>query len=306
MLLFNPFHYFAGFKAMITGIAIILVTGYIAFLSNSRFDGLINFHTLVPLTPVLNCLLDGLISWLIISLLLLIAGKIISKSRFRIVDVIGTQALARFPFLLLALLPMIPGIVMGTISYEQKLFLSKGITDLISVYLIPFIVLYGMSILMTVWMITLMYRAFSVSCNVSGKKALFGFGICFIIGVIISSSVIKRIPPIPENQTQVEAQKVDFESVVHEIFTLCAENKFIEAMAMADDNFKSSYSLELIKAGWADAISRFGPYKKHGQVLISEKMNYTVCDVICYFEKGWIHYRWRFNNNGKLSSFTVR
>ena len=103
---------------MIIGVIIILITGYLSFLSNIRFIGLISFHNR-PLSPVLNCLLDGLISWLIISLLLLIAGKIISKSRFRIVDVIGTQALARSPYLLLALIPMIPGITMGTVNYKR-------------------------------------------------------------------------------------------------------------------------------------------------------------------------------------------
>lgn len=204
LLLFNPFHYFAGIKAMITGIIIILLTGYLAFLSGCRFDGLISIHFTGYWPPLLNCLLDGVISWLIMSLLLIIAGKFISRSRFRIIDVIGTQALARFPFFIFSLISLLPGINIASARYQRRLSSLDSFTDLISADLIPFIIIFGAIILMTVWMITLMYNAFSVSCNVSGKKALFGFGICFLIGAIFSPLAIQYIPSESKKQVQVE------------------------------------------------------------------------------------------------------
>ena len=74
-------------------------------------------------------------------------------------------------------------------------------------------------------------------------------------------------------------------------------------MAFADDNLKSLYPIEEVKAGWINITSRLGSYKNHGQILITQKGKYSVCDVICFFEKGWVHYRYLFDENGKISAF---
>jgi hypothetical protein len=306
LILLNPFHYIAGIKALILGVIILLLTGYLGFLSGCRFEGLTSIHFIgLQQSVLLNNLLDGMISLLIISILLLIAGKIISKSRFRIVDVIGTQALARFPYLIFALIALIPGITISSVRYQRRLSSLENLTDFISVDLIPFIIIFGAIILLSVWMITLMYNAFSVSCNVSGKKAFFGFGICFLIGAIFSPVIINHITIKSENQAQVTVQKVDVESKLDKAISLVAENKFNEALTIADDDFKSLYSVEEMKAGWISIISRYGSYKNHGQILITQKGNYSVCDVICYFEKGWVHYRYEFNEKGKVSSLVI-
>ncbi len=46
------------------------------------------------------------------------------------------------------------------------------------------------AILMLVWMVTLMYRAFSVSCNVTGGKAIGVFIASVILGEVISKALI--------------------------------------------------------------------------------------------------------------------
>jgi hypothetical protein len=47
-----------------------------------------------------------------------------------------------------------------------------------------------------VWMIALMYRAFAVSCNVSGKVAILVFIIALAVGEIISKVIILRMLPV--------------------------------------------------------------------------------------------------------------
>jgi hypothetical protein len=304
LLLSNPFHYFAGIKAMIAGIIIILVTGYLAFLSDIRFTALIGLLRKRQ-SFFLNYLLDGLVIWSVMSLLLLIVGKIISKSRFRIIDVIGTQALARFPYLIFVLIALIPGLITATFRYEYKLSSFENLTDLISFDLISFVIFFGIYILTSIWVIALMYRAFSVSCNVSGKKAILGFFICIVIGWLISFVVIRGVSLQLENQVQVSAQKIDFKYKVDKLILLFDGNKFNEAAAMYSDEMRTVYSEENMKKVWSDTISRFGSYTKHGQIIHTRKGNYFIYDVICYFEKGWIHYKFIFDKNGKIFRFGV-
>ena len=108
--LFNPFHYVAGVQALAAGVVIIFATGALAALSNSRLDGVLDFHTRGagqgPLWPPVT---DGLMAWLIMGILLLIGGKVISSSRIRALDIFGTQALARFPQLITAIFALQPG-----------------------------------------------------------------------------------------------------------------------------------------------------------------------------------------------------
>ena len=54
-------------------------------------------------TTLVIAFLEGIINWLTVTLILYITGLIISKSSIRFIDVAGTQALARFPYLFAAL-----------------------------------------------------------------------------------------------------------------------------------------------------------------------------------------------------------
>ena len=47
-------------------------------------------------------------AWAILGILLYIGGRLISRSRVRLIDVFGTQALARAPGLLIALIMVSP------------------------------------------------------------------------------------------------------------------------------------------------------------------------------------------------------
>ena len=46
--LFNPFHYVAGARALLVGVVVILGAGLIGSLSNSHFDGVLDFHSGAP------------------------------------------------------------------------------------------------------------------------------------------------------------------------------------------------------------------------------------------------------------------
>lgn len=106
-LLFNPFGYIAGGKALWLGLAAILLAGLIGSLSNTHFDGVLDTHTGRP-APLWAFLVEGIINWMCLSLVLLILGRVISRTSFRTVDLLGTQALARWPTVFIGLVALPP------------------------------------------------------------------------------------------------------------------------------------------------------------------------------------------------------
>lgn len=184
--LFNPFYYVAGAKALVIGLLFLVATGILGFLGRTRFDGILDFHMGLPPLPVWGHVAETILSWALLSILLFPAGKIVSKSRPRLVDVFGTQALARFPYLLVSFAALVPGanhfthaLLNGQASWNQ---FSTGMAAFL------FVVCFGL--VMLVWMVALMYRAFAVSCNVSGKLSVTVFVIALFIGEIVSKILI--------------------------------------------------------------------------------------------------------------------
>lgn len=180
--LFNPFHYVAGLQALLLGLLIILAAGFIGADSQSHFDGILDFHT-GKHVPLALFLLEGIVDWLVFASLLYIAGILISKSRVRLLDVFGTQAMARFPSVIMAVCAFPP-------AYQRQAArlaaanLSVAWGDAVCFAVAAFILF-----LMTIWMAILMYQAFAVSCNVRGGKAV---GI-FFGALILAEIAVKAI-----------------------------------------------------------------------------------------------------------------
>lgn len=181
--LFNPFHFVAGGKALGIGIIVVLVASFNGSVSNSHFDGVLDFHTGFA-APRWFFFAEGLIDWLSLAVLLWVAGLLISRSRMRAIDVFGTTALARFPTLGMAFVAVLPGF-----QRQTARFVAMDLTFLpvdMAVFSIGAIVM----VAMLVWMVLLSYRAFAVSCNVRGAKAVVTFVVATILAEIVSKTVV--------------------------------------------------------------------------------------------------------------------
>ncbi len=186
MWLFNPFHYVAGGAALAIGLPVVIIASLNGSLSSSHFDGVLDFHTGLRM-PLWFYAIEGASDWLVMSVLLLAAGWLISKSRIRVIDVFGTQALARTPTLVTALVAMLPG--------YQRQAARLAVVNMDAHYpdLAAFIAVCIVIVVMIVWMIVLMYRAFAVSCNVRGGKAIVIFVIMLVAGEAISKMVLMTL-----------------------------------------------------------------------------------------------------------------
>ncbi|GAF82326.1 unnamed protein product [marine sediment metagenome] len=187
--LFNPFHYVAGGMALAVGLAFILAAGLIGSLSNSHFDGVLDFHTGTA-APLWIFLSEGLVDWIVLACLLLVGGKIISGSRVRVLDVFGTQALARFPTAVTAVFALLPGYRRYGLHLAARYVKTLPDVQTHAADPVMFALTILVTILMVIWMVVLMYRAYSVSCNVRGGKAVGVFIAALIVGEAISKVLV--------------------------------------------------------------------------------------------------------------------
>lgn len=185
--LFNPFFYLAGGKALGIGLLVILAAGLLGAYSNTHFDGVLDTHTGAHV-PLLLFVAEGIIDWLCMAVVLVGLGIICSRKSFRALDVFGTQALARWPTLLLGLLMMPDAIrrfgeqILDWATHPgAKLAINMSDAVVFAIVIIASIPLFF-------WMIFLMYKSFSVSCNLAGVK-----GVCTFAAGLIGAEILSKV-----------------------------------------------------------------------------------------------------------------
>jgi hypothetical protein len=208
--LFNPFRFIAGFKALLLGLAIILISVFVGSFSNTHFDGVIDVH-IGREAPMWFFLAEGLIDWVCMVVPLFFFGLIVSRSSFRTIDVFGTQALARWPYLITAAV-MLPDANQRVLVYimskliqtafpadanqrviaylMSKLIQTAPAAAISSIDVLIFGFAMFVTVLMTIWMVALMYRAYAVSCNIKGARAVVTFIVSLIGAEVLSKIAI--------------------------------------------------------------------------------------------------------------------
>ena len=182
MWLFNPFHYLAGGPALAWGLACIILTAWLGGAFDYRYTGTLSFQLSTP-TPIWLAIAQGLTAWIVPSALLYLAGRGLSRSRVRPIDVFGTQALARAPGLLVALIVLSPPFRDFTAS-----LIAQGASHFSVAQLTALTAIGTVMVLLLVWIVLLMYRAFSVSCNVAGGWAIGAFIAAIAVGEVATGA----------------------------------------------------------------------------------------------------------------------
>jgi hypothetical protein len=179
-VLYNPFRYIAGGKSLIIGIITLLIASWLGRWNNLHFDGVIDIH-IGAKAPDWFFYAETFLSWFIISMLLYLASFIISKTKVRIIDIFGTQAMAKIPLIVVAIISFIP---------QFHFQINANGLPKIDIWLI----IYGfITIIFTIWIIALMYNAYSLSANIKGAKAIISFIVTLIIAEAISKYTIIKL-----------------------------------------------------------------------------------------------------------------
>jgi hypothetical protein len=195
--LFNPFVRVAGLCSLSLGLGIILATGWTGSWSGAHFDGVLDTH-LGGQVPLWMFMAEGVIDWLSLALVLLGAGRMISHTAFRAIDLIGTQALARWPMILVTFATLAPGFRRYSNELVQSLkslaedpprfTLPPGGIDAVTFVFVTVVML-----ICAVWMVALMWKSFAHCCNVRGGRAVGAFVVSILVAEVISKILIGQM-----------------------------------------------------------------------------------------------------------------
>jgi hypothetical protein len=184
----NPFMFIAGAKALAAGLVLIVISAALGWIGSTHFDGVLDLHTGGMTAPLWVFIAEGLINWICLCIPLYFLGLIFSPSKFRVIDLLGTEALARGPYVVAAIV-MLPDANRRVAAYMLKSIQGPVVDGLAAGDMAIFVIAIIVSLIMTVWMVYLMYKAYAVSCNVTGIKAV----VSFIIGVLLAEAGSKII-----------------------------------------------------------------------------------------------------------------
>lgn len=160
-----------------------------AYLGHVRFDGVLDLHLIrsTAETGFSFFLAEQVLNWLSLSAVLILIGMSLRKD-FRVTDLLGTQAVARYPALLVAALALIMPTTDVT-QYVAYQFLGGEPVQLSILSIIAFGVFLLMSLVLMCYMYYLMYRAFRVSTGIGGAKGI----ILFLTGLLVAEVISKAV-----------------------------------------------------------------------------------------------------------------
>lgn len=181
-----PFRYLAGWKALLPGLLVIILCAIGLSLGGMYQDALCHF-TYSDGMPFYKVLLLEVMWWLLPSMMLWAASIPLTRSRARIIDVLGTEAFAQLPLLPMIAVMMIPRFQSSVDDLLESLTSPKGPDmDALSFMLVAAVLILLLLLVLIWWT----YQAFSVSTNLKGGKAVAVFASVLLIARILGGFLV--------------------------------------------------------------------------------------------------------------------
>lgn len=190
IILFKPFEKYSEKTLLLVGIIITLIGSFVAYTFNTRFDGVVDVHSVTDVL-LYQALLDNLINIFCLILFLFISAKYINK-KTRLIDILTTSMVARTPIYLLPFFNINGAISKAGENILQ--FANEGFTNQISSSDLSIIIVFGfITILFSVWYISLLFNGFKVASNAKGKFPIILFIISLILSEVLSKIIIFQL-----------------------------------------------------------------------------------------------------------------
>ena len=182
--LFNPFRYIAGGKALVLGLVFILSASFLLYSGSMVQDSYV--HIAPTTLSFWGILVAQLCWWAVPAVLYFAGGLLLTKSKIRIIDVLGTTAFAQLLYLLLIAPLLLPQVQESTTLTLQAI--QQGVQPTIAD--MAAIMINGIwSTLVLILFYIWNYKAFSVSCNISGAKAIIYFVAVQIVLTVVGNVI---------------------------------------------------------------------------------------------------------------------
>ena len=292
-LLINPFERIAGWHALFVGFAAMALTAVIGKINNVAFDGVLDIHVGTMFSFVTSFAMQA-INFLSMFLTMWLAALCFSKTKLRAIDVAGTMSLARVPMLLPAIVCFLP------VAPENLFDIPRVI--IFSLVCIPFIV----------WMIALMYNAYTVSCHLKGVRAVVSFIGALLVAEIVSKIIIIFL--LSGSFTNVQANSVSTENIVvassltirqktENVVKAFEQGDFDAITVYFDAKMKKALSPSNLKLAWTQTRMSCGKFEKADMDALKETRieKHDVIEVPFFFAKEKRNLRLVFNEEGEIS-----
>jgi hypothetical protein len=306
VLLFNPSVYIAGAQALGLGITAILLAGLIGAGAHAHFDGVLDTH-IGAAAPLWAFLLEGFIDWLCLGVVLLVLGKIISRTSFRAIDLLGTQALARWPTFIISLVLLPKAFTRFANDLLQQIL--RGGTPHFNAF---DAVVFGMVIIalliLVCWMVELMYKSFSTSCNVKGGKAIGTFIGGLLLAELVSKTFVVLMVTHAVASTGTAGATATpagplpaLEQTATQFVGLLEKEDFATAEISFDPTMKSALPEAKLREVWQTLLADAGAFKQTVRSRTQKVQGYDVVFVTCKFERKQLDMKVVYDFQGRVA-----
>ena len=182
--IFNPFRYIAGAKSLIFGLIFIATSILLLYSGGYIQDSYI--HIGMAAAPLWKVAAMQILWWVLPAGILYLCGVMLSKSKIRVIDILGTTAFAQI-ILLLMIAPMLLPVVMNNMLESVASLQTGAVPDMAE--FTPMIIYSIWSLICLVVFYIWNYNAFAVSCNVSGWKAVVAFIAVQVVVTIVGTLI---------------------------------------------------------------------------------------------------------------------
>jgi hypothetical protein len=171
---YNPFGQIAGLASLIIGLIGLFIVTYLAYITGTHFNGLLNIDFAKD-SAYWVFITESLSSWIFTTFFMYISGLILSKSKLRFIDILGTILMSRIPLVFAPLIRIIPLFQSFVIRSWQMYFII------------------GFYLASVVWTVILLFNAYKISCNLKSGKLIVSFIISLILSEICTKIFIKLL-----------------------------------------------------------------------------------------------------------------
>jgi len=299
----NPFERIAGWSALMIGIAVMALTAVVSKINGVAFDGTLYIRAGMSFGFTASFAKQA-VDFLVLFLAMWIAGVCFSKSRLRAVDVAGTMALTRAPMLLVVVICFLP--VTPASPYD-----------------IPRIIIFGLiCVPFVIWMVALMYNAYSVSCHLKGARAVISF-----IGALLVAETVSRVvfifllsglftnspatcasaKDLTEN-TVVVADTLTIRQKTEKVVNAFEKGDFDAITVYFDATMKKGLPPSGLKMAWLQTNMQFGKFESADVDNLKETSTekFDIVEVPFYFQKEKLKLRLVFNKDGSIGGLSIQ
>jgi len=295
--LINPFERIAGWQALFIGMVVMALTAVFGKINHIVFDGVLDVH--FGILDFSASFSMQAVNFLVLFLTMWLSGVCFSKSKLRAIDVAGTMALARTPMLALGLICFLPVV-------------PQDIFDILRSVIFVVIV-----IPLTVWMVALMYNAYTVSCHLKGSRAVWSFvgallvaeAVSKVVFIFLLNGLFANAPifnPSVKNSAEntiVVADSLTIHQKTENVVKAFEQGNFNSITVYFDETMKKKLPVNGLKMAWIQTNFTCGKFEKADLDGLQETRidKYDVLEVPFFFAKEKRNLRLTFNEDGEIS-----